>query len=559
MDKKWWKEAVVYEIYCKSFCDTDGDGIGDLEGVRQKLPMLKELGVNCLWFTPIYTSPQVDNGYDTADYEDIDPVYGGISAFKRMLDEAHKLGIRVIMDMALNHTSDQHRWFIESRKSKDNPYRNYYIWKDPKEDGSEPNNWGAYFRDGTGSAWCFDETTGQYYFHQYSVHMPDLNWEYEPMRQEIYGMLRRWLEIGVDGFRLDIFTRLKKPLNYPDTKKEPDVLLDRNGYIVDTMMCTHVPGIHTILHDLWREVFGTTDCMTMGEGAGVTPELALSYVAPQRQELDMLYHFQLSHRNRIGMPADHFRKVQRDWAAVIRKGGWAVQYMSNHDSGRQVSSYGSVNYRKESAKLLGTLLHTTPGTPLIYQGEEIGMTNVRFDRIEDYNCCYTVNDYPSLIEKGYTPDEAIDYLAPRSRDNARTPYPWNSSENAGFTTGTPWLKVNPAYQEINLEADRASADSVFAYYQKLTALRREHPVVVYGDLEFLLEEHRDVVAYIRDDGKEKLLVIANISDKEIKVELPCGVKMGAWKRILTNREDTLPSLEGRDTWLPWETEVYIAE
>ena len=557
MGKNWWKEAVIYEIYCKSFCDSDGDGIGDLEGVISKLPVLKELGIDCIWFAPIYVSPQVDNGYDIADYGDIDPVYGGMEAFRKMLDAAHSLGIRVIMDMSLNHSSDQHRWFKESRKSKDNPYRDYYIWREPKPDGSEPNNWGAFFRDGNGSTWTYDEQTGEYYFHQYSIHMPDLNWDCEPMRQEIYKTLRRWLEIGIDGFRLDIFTRLKKTDGFPDTSKAPDVLMDRGGFVLDPDMCTDVEGIHEIIHELWKEVFSIEGCMTMGEGIGITPENALKYVAPERQEVNMIYHFQLANRRLWGLTPARFRQVQKPWAEVLRQGGWAVQYMSNHDTGRQVSTNGSLRYRKESAKLLGTLLHTCPGTPLIYQGEEIGMTNVKFDDIRDYNCCYTVNDYVTLRDKGYSNQEALDILAPRSRDNARTPYQWDGTEHAGFTTGKPWIKVNSNYLEINLEKDRKDPQSVFAYYQKLIGLRKVHPVMIYGSLQFFLEEHPSVIMYLRSDEREKMLVIANMSDEPAEVELPAEVAEGAWTRILTNREETAPSVEGRQTWLPWEAEVYI--
>lgn len=468
MKKKWWQEAVIYEIYCKSFCDSNGDGIGDLPGVISKLPVLRDLGVNCIWFTPIYTSPQVDNGYDVADYRDIDPAYGTLDDFKHLLEVAHSMGIRVIMDMVLNHSSDEHYWFKESRKSKDNPYRNYYIWQPPKADGSEPNNWGSYFREGNGSMWEYDETTGEYYLHQYSIKMPDLNWEYEPLRREIYDMLHWWLDMGVDGFRLDVFTRFKKPAGFPDTKKEPNVLLDRNGFIVDGSMCTNVEGIHDIIHELYTEVFGPRECMTVGEGAGVGAGNALDYICESREELDMVYHFDLAHRKLFSISNDHFRKVERDWAEVMKHNAWPVQYLSNHDSARQVSAYGNdTEYRAPSAKLLATLMHTTPGTPFIYQGEEIGMVNVKFDNIEDYNCCYTLGDYHSMIAKGATPKEAIDHLAPCSRDNARTPYQWDATENAGFTTGKPWIKVNPRYTEINLEADRSAPDSIFAYYQAL--------------------------------------------------------------------------------------------
>ncbi|MBE6582484.1 MAG: alpha-glucosidase [Ruminococcaceae bacterium] len=558
MDRKWWQEAVVYEIYCKSFCDSDGDGIGDLRGVMSKLQVLRDLGVNCIWFTPIYTSPQVDNGYDVADYRNIDPAYGTLDDFKELLEMAHGMGIRVIMDMVLNHSSDECEWFKESRKSKDNPYRNYYIWQPPKEDGSEPNNWGSYFREGNGSAWEFDETTGEYYLHQYSIKMPDLNWEYEPLRREIYDMLNFWIDLGVDGFRLDIFTRLKKPEGFPDTKKEPDPLLDRNGFIVDTTMCTNVEGIHEILHELYTEVFGPRECMTVGEGAGVSHKNALDYVSASREELDMVYHFELSSRRTYSISADHFRKIQSEWSGVIKNNGWAVQYLSNHDSARQVSCYGcdSDEFRADSAKLLATFIHTTPGTPFIYQGEEIGMVNVKYDSIEDYNCCYTVGDYNAMIASGVSPKEAIDTLAPRSRDNARTPYQWDATENAGFSTGKPWIKVNPKYKEINLEADRASENSIFAFYQELTKMRRENPAIVEGDLTFYLDGHKDIIMYSRACESQTLLVVANYSGKTVKFDIPKEIKDRTWTRKLTNKKNTMPSLDSARDLLPWEVEIY---
>ena len=557
MIKKWWHDAVVYEIYCKSFCDSNGDGIGDLKGVMSKLPMLKELGINCIWFTPIYTSPQVDNGYDVADYRDIDPAYGTIEDFKTLLDMAHGLGIRVIMDMVLNHSSDECYWFKESRKSKDNPYRNYYIWQPPK-DGKEPNNWGGYFREGNGSAWEFDETTGEYYLHQYSIKMPDLNWEYEPLRREIYDMLNWWLDLGVDGFRLDIFTRFKKPDGFPDTKKAPNLALDRNGFIVDSSMCTNVPGIHKILHELNTEVFGPRGCMTVGEGAGVSYDNAPDYASQGREEIDMVYHFELGNRWKFHISPENFCHVQKNWATVFEKDAWAVQYLSNHDSARQVSCYGcdSEELREPSAKLLGTLLHTTPGTPFIYQGEEIGMTNVKYDTIDDYNCCYTRGDYFSMVELGTSPKDAIDKLAPRSRDNARTPYQWNNQENAGFTTGKPWIKVNPKYVDINLEKDLSSDNSIFKYYQKLIAMRKDCPAIVDGDLKFIVDKDEQIVAYTRNCNRQTLLVVANFSSTPATFTLPDDLNNFKWERLLTNYNDTLPIIGNDRCLAPYEVEVY---
>jgi len=557
MEKKWWQEAVVYEIYCKSFCDSNGDGIGDLKGVMSKLPMLKELGINTIWFTPIYKSPQVDNGYDVADYYDIDPDYGTLDDFKQLLDMAHSMGIRVIMDQVLNHSSDECVWFQESRKSKDNPYRNYYIWQPPKPDGSEPNNWGAFFREGKGSAWEFDEMTGEYYLHQYSIKMPDLNWEYEPLRQEIYKMLRWWLDMGVDGFRLDVFNRIKKPAGFPSTTKEPDVLLDRNGFIIDKDMCLNVEGIHDFIHEMYTEVFGPSQCMTVGEGPGITSGNALDYICQSREELNMVYHFELTGRNQGALEAEKFRRVQKNWAQVMKCNAWPVQYFSNHDTARQASRHGDDGqYRVQAAKLLGTLLHTTPGTPFVYQGEEFGMVNVEFDCIEDYNCKHTVGEYWSMVENGVEPKRALEMLAPRSRDNARTPYQWDSTENAGFTAGKPWIKVNPRYTEINLEADRNSSDSIFAYYQKLIEMRKTCPAVLDGGLEFLLDDHPQIIMYLRSCARQTLLVVANLSGETVDVQWPAQVAEHSWRRILTNRDETIPSMEGRKEWLPWEAEIY---
>ena len=558
MSPKWWQKTVIYEIYCKSFCDSNGDGIGDLPGVLSKLPVLKELGIDCIWFTPLYVSPMVDNGYDVADYQNIDPDYGTLEDFRRVLQEAHRLGIRVIMDMVLNHSSDEHFWFRESRKSKDNPYRNYYIWQPPKPDGSEPNNWGSYFREGNGSAWEYDAQTGEYYLHQYSRKMPDLNWEYEPLRQEIYRMLRWWIDMGVDGFRLDVFTRLKKPAGFPDTPKAPDLLLDRNGFVMDTQMCTCVEGIHEILQELHRNVFGPCGCFTVGEGSGLSADNVIDYIAPERQEVDTVYHFELAGRKKPPFTAEVFRSIQNNWANVLNRGAWPTQYLCNHDSPRAVSKYGDdKQYRVESAKLLATLIHLMPGTPFVYQGEEFGMVNVSFDSIADYDCCYTVGDYHSMVQCGTSPQEALAQLRPLSRDNARSPYLWDDSPNSGFTVGTPWMKVNSTYREINLAADRKSSDSVFAYYQALIRLRRDHPAVIGGDLKFLLVEHPQMLVWLRRCEEETLLVIANYSGETVPCVLPEEIKEHTWARLLTNRPETTASVDGQRPWLPWETEIYV--
>lgn len=556
MVKKWWQEAVVYQIYCKSFCDTNGDGIGDLQGVMQKLPQLKELGVTCIWFNPIYKSPQVDNGYDISDYQDIDPSYGTLEEFKQLLDMAHSMGIRVVMDLVLNHTSMQHKWFQESKKSKDNPYRNYYVWRAPKADGSEPNNWGNYFYEGRGSAWQFDETTGEYYLHNYSWQMPDVNWEYEPLRQEMYKMMCWWLDLGVDGFRLDAINRLKKPEGLPDSKMPPAPPVGIYGYVVDRAICTNVPGIHELLRTINKNVWSKYDCMTVGETGNLSSDGALDYICQDYNEIDMVFHFEIGKNPNI-ITVQEYKQTQQRWIDLMQHNAWISQFLTNHDSPRQVSRFGNDGeYRVPSAKMLATLVHTMPGTPFIYQGEEIGMTNVYFDTIDDYNERYTVGKYNTMIEAGEKPEAALGKLRAMSRDNARTPYQWDASENAGFTTGKPWIRVNPRYTEINYAQDRASKDSIFDYYKKLTKLRRENPAIIDGEFEFLMFDDPKIVMYLRKCARQTLLVVTNFSDDAVDVTIPEELKAHKWNRILTNRDETEPSLDGRKQWLPWEAEVY---
>lgn len=387
--------------------------------------------------------------------------------------------------------------------------------------------------------------------------MPDLNWEYEPLRQELYKMLRWWLDLGIDGFRLDVFTRFKKPAGFPDTTKEPDPRFDRNGFVMDASICTCKEGIHEFLREMNEEVFSKYDCFTVGEGTGITYKNAAEYLAPERREVDTAYHFMLVSRKTEPFTAAKFRKIQSRWADTIAQGVWPSNYMSNHDSRRQVTYYGNdTEYRKESAKLLAVLNHTTPGNVYIYQGEEIGMTNVTYDSIEDHNCCYTLGDYHSMIANGATPEEALAYVGPRSRDNARAPYQWDSTENAGFTSGKPWLKVNPNYTDINLKADLADPESIFVFYKKLIQMRFDEPAMLDGDLKFLLEDSEDVYMFLRRCEKQTLLIICNKSDNENPVEMPEEIAGKKWRRILTNRENTTPSLEGREKWLPWEAEIY---
>lgn len=556
MEKKWWQEAVVYQIYCKSFCDSNGDGIGDLRGVISKLPQIKELGINCIWFNPLYKSPQVDNGYDISDYQDIEPTYGTMDDFKELLDKAHSMGIRVVMDLVLNHTSDQHKWFKESRKSKDNPYRDYYIWRAPKPDGSEPNNWGNYFYEGRGSAWQFDELTGEYYLHNYSWHMPDVNWECEALREDMYKMMRWWLDMGVDGFRLDAINRLKKPAGLPDSKRPPTPPVGIHGYVVDRAICTNVEGIHDILREINKNVWSKYDSMTVGETGNLSSDGALDYICQDHNEIDMVFHFEIGKNPNI-ITVNEYKETQQRWIDLMKHNAWISQFLTNHDSARQVSRFGNDReYRVESAKLLAVLTHTMPGTPFVYQGEEIGMTNVYFETIDDYNERYTVGKYNTMIEAGVDPEEALSKLRDTSRDNARTPYQWDDSENAGFTTGKPWIKVNPRYTEINYAADRRSPDSVFDFYKKLIAFRKTHPAIVDGDFKFLMFEHPQMVVYLRSCARETILTVCNFSDNTAKIELPAEITEFKWNRIATNYVNEAPSIERKDEWKPWEAEIY---
>lgn len=558
MEKKWWQEAVVYQIYCKSFLDTDGDGIGDLNGVLQKLDYIKELGANCIWFNPLYVSPQVDNGYDIADYMNIDPAYGTLDDFKRVLSEAHKRGIRILMDMVLNHTSDEHKWFIESRKSKDNPYRDYYIWH-PGKNGKEPNNWGNYFFERSGSAWQYDERTGEYYLHQYSYKMPDLNWDCEALREEMYSMMRWWLDMGVDGFRLDVINILKKPAGFPDSKAVRTLTNTKNGFIADRMTTANAEGIHDLLKEINKNVFSKYDILTVGEISMLRGEATLPFFSQDAHEIDTVFIFDVANRNDIPASPREIKDFQKLQASMTRKNAWVTQFLNNHDLPRQVSRFGNDGkYRVESAKALATMIHTLPGTPFIYQGEEIGMTNVFYPSIKDYNDRYTVGQFDALTKNGLSPEEAMAKLRPISRDNARSPFQWNDRENAGFTSGKPWIKVGDRYKEINAKKDLSSPDSVYKYYQKLISLRKTHPAIVDGLTEFVDYENENVIAYTRSTSRETLLVILNFSDSSVNFDIGSEFASFKWKKLLANYADATTVPE-KSEWRPWECAVYSLE
>ncbi len=512
MNKKWWKEAVIYQIYPRSFKDSNGDGIGDLQGIIEELDYLKELGIGVIWLNPVYVSPNDDNGYDISDYYNIMPEFGTMEDFDELLAKAHSRGIRIVMDLVVNHSSDDHQWFIQSRSSRNNPYREYYIWRDGKN-GKEPNNWGSFFSP---SAWEYDEKTGQYYLHLFSKKQPDLNWEHKPLREEIYKMMNYWLEKGIDGFRMDVINMIKKPLDLPDSNQAPNT---SDGYVFDVDLYTNNPGLMDFLHEMNKNTLSRYDCMTVGETCAVNPQIALPYVHQDNHALNMVFQFEVMELKE-NFDLVRFKEIQQKWYdGIIPKGGWNSQYLNNHDQPRQVSIYGNQAFRIESAMLLGTLIHTLPGTPYIYQGEEIGMSNSIFSSIEEFNDINARHSYNEMIKRGKSEEEALAWLNRYSRDHARTPMQWNDSDNAGFTTGKPWLKINPNYTEVNVVAALNNRNSVFYHYKKLIALRKANDVMIYGDFNDLLPKDKEIYAYTRRLGLLEWMILLNFSDLDKDVGL----------------------------------------
>ena len=521
MEKKWWKESVVYQIYPKSFKDSNGDGVGDIRGIIQKLDYLKELGVNVLWISPMLESPQDDNGYDISDYRRIYEEYGTMEDYEELLCEAHKRSIRILMDLVVNHTSDEHNWFIESRKSKDNPYRDYYIWKDPVN-GKEPNNWGGAFG---GSAWEYDPQTQMYYLHLFSKKQPDLNWENEKVRQEVYDMMKFWCEKGIDGFRMDVISMISKDQRFPDGEMNNGLYGDFGPY------CVHGPRVHEFLQEMNQKVLSKYDIMTVGETAGVTIEEAQKYAGDDRNELNMVFQFEhvesgcgdYGKWTTAKYDFKEFKNIMIKWQEELQGKAWNSLFLGNHDQPRSVSRFGNDNpvYRETSAKMLATCIHMKQGTPYVYQGEELGMTNIYFDKLEDYRDIESINYFEEFTESGLmTPEHMMKCLMLRSRDNARTPMQWDDSKQAGFTEGEPWIKVNPNYKKINAAQQLEDPDSVFHYYQKLIRLRKEKDIIVYGEFEPLYREDEQIFAYTRKQDQEKLLTVCNFSDKNAEVEVP---------------------------------------
>lgn len=525
-ERKWWKEAVVYQVYPRSFMDSDGDGIGDLNGVTSKIPYLKELGVDVIWLSPVYQSPNDDNGYDISDYRAIMKEFGTMEDFDRMLNSAHDAGIKIMMDLVVNHTSDEHLWFIESRKSTNNPYRDYYIWHDGKSDGTPPNNWGSCF---SGSAWEYDERTDMYYLHLFSKKQPDLNWDNPKVRDEIFDMMNWWLDKGIDGFRMDVISLISKEEGLPDGKAE------LNGF---ASFCepANGPHVHEYLAEMRDKVLRRKDLITVGECSGVTLEEAKKYANSDGTELNMVFQFEHMDADsdngnkwsdkKLYLP--DLKQILGKWQTGLQNIAWNSLFWCNHDQPRVVSRFGcdSAQFRELSAKMLGTCLHMMQGTPYIYQGEELGMTNVPFEALSDFRDLDSINAYSELVEQKHIFDSEtmMAHLRRKSRDNARTPMQWDDSENAGFSSGKPWIMVNPNYKQINAAEQLARPDSVFHYYKKLIRLRHENDIIVYGTYEPYMEASENIFAYKRileENGKEtQMLVLCNFAGQDVSVEIP---------------------------------------
>lgn len=553
MEKRWWKESVVYQIYPRSFCDSNGDGIGDLNGITGKLDYLKELGIDVIWLSPVYKSPNDDNGYDISDYQAIMDEFGTMEDFDRMLATAHEKGIKIMMDLVVNHTSDEHKWFIESRKSTDNPYRDYYIWRPAKEDGSLPNNWGSCF---SGPAWEYDKTTDMYFLHLFSKKQPDLNWDNPAVRQDVFDMMNWWLKKGVDGFRMDVISLISKEPGLPD--KEPGI----NGYATFNVSANG-PHVHEYLQEMRQKALNNADTITVGECSGVTLEEAKKYARSDEKELNMVFQFEhmdVDSDEKAGkwttrkMDLRNLKKILTRWQKGLQDIAWNSLYWENHDQPRSVSRFGndSDEYREISAKMLATCIHMMQGTPYVYQGEELGMTNCPFNTLDNFRDLESINAFHELTEQGkMTEEDMMAAISYKGRDNARTPMQWDDSAYAGFSTANPWIMVNPNYTKINAKDQINREDSVFKYYQKLIKLRHESELIVYGTYDLILDDDKDIYAYIRTLGDEKLIVYCNFSENTREVEIPEEFVNG--KVLISNYSDA--KVNHKITLRPYEAIV----
>jgi oligo-1,6-glucosidase len=557
-NQAWWKESVVYQIYPRSFYDSNGDGVGDLRGTLQKLDYLKELGINVVWLCPVYKSPNDDNGYDISDYQDIMDELGTLADWEELLTEMHKRGLKLVMDLVVNHTSDEHPWFQESRKSQENPYRDFYIWRSAR-DGREPNNWRSFFG---GSAWQYDEQTGDYYLHLFSKKQPDLNWENPRVREEVYKMMDWWLQKGIDGFRMDVINMLSKTPGLPDAP-----VINNDQYQFGGQYFINGPRLMEFLAEMKQKVLSRYDILTVGETPLVSTQDAIEIANEETGALKMVFQFEhmdLSAETGAGIGTrksrslSELKAIMSRWQKDLENRAWNSIYLGNHDQPRSVSQFGDDGlYRVESAKLLATFIHMLQGTPYVYQGDEIGMTNVAFASIDDYRDVATRNMYKEAVdEKGIDPQQVLKIVHSKSRDNARTPMQWDASEQAGFTTGTPWIKVNPNYKDINVANAVADPDSIFHYYKKLIRLRKENPVIVYGSYALMLASHEEIYAFTRTLDKDRLLVLLNVSRNSTVFNLPENISFASTELLINNYEVN-PDKDIREIKLrPYEARVY---
>lgn len=533
IDKKWWHNAVVYQIYPRSFMDANGDGVGDLAGIISKLDYLQQLGINLIWLSPVYKSPMDDNGYDISDYDDIAEEFGTLAEMETLIQEAKARDIHILMDLVVNHTSDEHPWFIEAKKGKDNPYRDFYIWRKPAPDGGPPNDFRSYFG---GSGWEYDEASGEYFLHQFSVRQPDLNWDNPRVHDEVHAMMNRWLDRGIGGFRMDV--------------------IDLIGKEVDKQIMANGKNLHLLIRQMNRATYGPRDSITVGETWSATPEDALLYSDPAREELSMVFQFDHikqtwdeKHGKWRSRPFElsRFKQSIDTWQTALAERGWNSLFWSNHDLPRAVSKFGDDGeFREASAKMLATALHCLKGTPYIYQGEEIGMTNVRFSTLEEYRDIESLNFYRERVASGVTHDEMMTGIYANGRDNARTPMQWDDSPNAGFTRGTPWLGVNPNFKTINVAQALSEPDSILWHYQKLVALRKQYPILIYGDYQMLFADHPEVFAWVRRYEGDWLLVINNFFGNHLTLPIPEQMQNWHGECLISNyapRDQLAVSLE----------------
>ncbi len=546
MTKTWWKEGVVYQIYPRSFNDTTGNGVGDIPGIIEKLDYIKSLGVDIIWLCPVYKSPNDDNGYDIADYGNIMDEFGTMEDFDRLLAGIHDRGMKLIMDLVVNHSSDEHAWFEESKKSKDNPYRDYYIWK-TGVNGGPPNDWQGFFG---GSTWEYDENTEEYYLHMFTVKQPDLNWENPKVRKEVQDIVRYWFEKGVDGFRMDVISLISKRPEYAN------MISPLFSEAVEKQYANG-PRIHEFLQELNKEVLSQYDIMTVGEGPGITLEHGLDYVGEDRNELNMVFHFDHMFMN-MGdggrfdpLPIDfqEFKDVFTRWDEKLKDKGWGSIFLGNHDFPRMVSRFATDGpHRDKAAKLLATLLMTLRGTPYVYQGDEIGMTNIHFDDPKDYKDVETLNWFRALEAEGKDPKDHLQAVYDIGRDNARTPIQWTDGKNAGFSDGEPWIKVNPNYSNINVEDQERNVNSILNYFRKVIQFRKDHKTLVYGDYEPIQPNHPHIYAYRRFDEENEYLVVLNFSDETVDFDpIITGLEL-----LIYNYTDATEDLLMR----PWEAKVF---